>query len=230
MLFQYGGPTKPPSFMQDHHVEFAETSSAVPSPQRQDQRQESRPYIEVTSKGKAQPLHVIVSLRNFYRTGGAKGGKGYVRPSTPVPDGFDTFAERVSQLDQFRFEATVRKAYSLISDIHNKLDLSFPESHIMDPKPLPGVEDVLSVRRMEERYGEMPTDLDDYLRRVNEEFSRERLRNAELERRKKNYHRHYKNNIHGTRDDVISRLREKFVEVKAECLAKDISVSIAIVE
>ena len=77
----------------------------------------------------------------------------------------DTGAGRIRQLrgegqpsirDQFRFEATVRKAYFLVSDIHNKLDPSFPESHIMDPKPLPGVEDVLSVRRMEERYGEMP--------------------------------------------------------------------------
>ena len=115
--------------MQEHYEEIAETSSAVPSPQMQ----EHRPYIEVTSKGKAQPLHVIVSLRNFYRTGGAKGGKGYIRPSTSAPDGFDNFAERVSQLDQFRFEATVRKAYSLVSDIHNKLDLSF---HIFNAYPV----------------------------------------------------------------------------------------------
>lgn len=194
-------------------------------------QQATKGYTEVTDKKrKAMPLHITLTVRRYARMSGAKGGKGYVRPGTPVPDGFADVEAKLMELDQSSFDASVRKMHSLISDLHNKLEIGFPDSQIMEPKQPPSVEDVLSVQRMEERYGEVPDDRDAYLRMIRDEYTNDRLRMAELEKRRKNYHRHYKAGAQDSRETVMSKLRDRYLSVKAECAQHSLTTTVEIIQ
>lgn len=187
-------------------------------------------YTEVTERRKkATPIHIQLVVRKIMRSG-AKGGKGYLRPQTPYPDCFDEFAEKVVKLDQPSFDASIRKMHSLVSDLHNKMEIGFPEKQLIDPQQPPTVDDVLDVKVMEERYGEVPEDRDEYIRFCTDVRTRDCLRNAELEKRRKNYHRHYKATRDETREDVIAKVRDRFLTVKGECSSRELSVSVNIIE
>lgn len=209
---------------------MSESSSTVtcdtPSPQLC-----AKGYTEVTDKKrKAVPLHITLTVKRHARMSGAKGGKGYVRPGTPIPDGFAEVEAKLIELDQSSFDASVRKMHSLISDLHNKIEIGFPDSQIIEPRQPPTVEDVLSVQRMEERYGEIPDDRDAYLRMIRDEYTNDRLRMAELEKRRKNYHRHYKAGAQDSRETVMSKLRDRYLSVKAECMQHSLTTVVELIQ
>lgn len=194
-------------------------------------QQSTKAYTEVTDKKrKAAPLHITLTVKRYARHSGAKGGKGYVRPGTPIPDGFAEVEAKLMEIDQASFDASVRKMHSLISDLHNKIEIGFPDTQIMEPRQPPTVEDVLSVQKMEERYGELPEGRDSYLRMIRDEYTNDRLRMAELEKRRKNYHRHYKAGAHDTRETVVAKLRDRYLSVKAECMQHSLTTAVEIIQ
>lgn len=191
---------------------------------------QGRAYTEVTERRKRpSPLHIQLTVKRYMR-GGAKGGKGYMRPQTPYPDCFDDFSDKVMKLDQPSFEASVRKMHSLISDLHNKMDIGFPERQIIEPQQPPTVDDVLDPAVMEEKYGPVPEGRDEYIRFCSDMRTKDCLRNAELEKRRKNYHRHYKANASESREEVMEKLRDRFLSVKSECVQRDLGILVTIIE